>query len=129
MIDKYIKNWIIKANNDLKAVEHELVLPNDEIIKDIVCFHCQQATEKFLKAYLIFYKVEFEFVHDIEYLLKLCTKVDKDFENIEVKNLSWFGVAARYPDELYIPDMKEVRFYYKLTKQIKELVTVKLGIK
>lgn len=129
MIDEYIKNWVIKANNDLKVVEHELALLEEEIIKDVACFHCQQAVEKYLKVFLIYHKVEFELVHDIEYLLGLCAMIDEDFANIEVRELSRFGVDVRYPDDFYIPDMEEVKFYYELTKQIKNLVLAKLGIK
>jgi HEPN domain-containing protein len=51
MIDEYVKNWLIKADSDLKIVEHELALPIEEVVKDIVCFHCQQAVEKYLKAF------------------------------------------------------------------------------
>ena len=59
----------------------------------------------------------------------MCVKVNKDFENIEVRNLSWFGVDIRYPDDFYIPEIEEVKFYYDLTKKIKDLVLTKLGIK
>jgi HEPN domain-containing protein len=52
MIDDYIEKWIIKAVNDLKLAEHELRQPEDEIVTDAICFHCQQAVEKLLKAYL-----------------------------------------------------------------------------
>lgn len=37
MIDEYIKNWLIKADNDLKIVEHELNLPEEEMVKDLIC--------------------------------------------------------------------------------------------
>jgi len=53
MIDKETSEWLIKASSDLKIVEHELNLPEEEIVKDAVCFHCQQAVEKYLKAFLI----------------------------------------------------------------------------
>lgn len=43
--------------------------------------------------------------------------------------LSSFGVDVRYPDDFYIPDIKEVKFYYDLAKQVKDLVLAKLGTK
>ncbi|MDD2891288.1 MAG: HEPN domain-containing protein [bacterium] len=128
MIDKYLKQWIIKADNDLKLVEHELALPEKEIVKDVVCFHCQQAVEKYLKSFLVYHKNEIRRVHSIKYLLNQCEKIDKDFAGIEVKELSTFGVDIRYPEDFYIPDMEEVKFYYTLTKRIKKLVFTKLGI-
>ncbi|MCK4352037.1 HEPN domain-containing protein [candidate division WOR-3 bacterium] len=126
MIDKYIKNWLVKANNDFKIVEHESILPEEEIVKDVVCFHCQQAVEKYLKAFLIYHKVEVERTHDIEHLLNQCALIDKDFDNIEVGNLSSFGVSVRYPDDFYVPEMEEVKFYYDLAKRVKGLVLAKL---
>ncbi|MCK4256339.1 HEPN domain-containing protein [candidate division WOR-3 bacterium] len=129
MIDEYIKQWLTKADNDLKIVEHELDLPEKEIVKDIVCFHCQQAVGKYLKAFLIYHKVEVERTHDIEHLLDQCALIDKDFVNIEVRELSSFGVDIRYPDDFYVPDMEEVKFYYDLTKRVKGLVLTKLEIR
>lgn len=38
MIDKETTEWLIKAGSDLKIVEHELNLPEEEIVKDAVCF-------------------------------------------------------------------------------------------
>jgi len=46
-------------------------LAEEEIVTDAVCFHCQQAVEKLLKAYLISKNVEFGRIHDLETLLKL----------------------------------------------------------
>ena len=41
MTDDYIKNWLIKADHDLKATENELNIKTNEILTDIICFHCQ----------------------------------------------------------------------------------------
>ena len=129
MIDEEIVEWLNKANSDLKVVEHELNLQEKEIVKDAVCFHCQQAVEKYLKAFLIYNKVKPERTHDINHLLDQCANIDKKFTNIEIRELSSFGVDIRYPSDFYIPDMEDVKFYYDLTKRIKELVITKLRIK
>jgi HEPN domain-containing protein len=44
------RQWIAKAHNDLLTVENNLNA--EQIPFDTVCFHCQQAAEKFLKAKL-----------------------------------------------------------------------------
>lgn len=129
MIDKETTEWLIKANSDLKIVEHELNLSEEEIVKDAVCFHCQQAVEKYLKAFLIYHKVKPKRTHDIGYLLDQCANIDEDFASIEVKELSIFGVDIRYPDDFYIPTIEEAKFYYNLAKQIKILVNSKLEMK
>jgi HEPN domain-containing protein len=44
-----VREWIKKAEADHRAVER---LGNDPLLREVVCFHCQQAAEKYLKAAL-----------------------------------------------------------------------------
>lgn len=55
--------------------------------------------EKYLKAYLISKSVDFGKTHNLEYLIKLCSEIDKDFEDIKVGDLSFYAVEVRYPDD------------------------------
>jgi len=64
-MDEYLQNWLIKADHDLKAAEHELNHPPQEIITDAICFHCQQAVVKPLKVYLISWAIEFGKTHTL----------------------------------------------------------------
>lgn len=47
----YISQWIRKAEEDKLAIQR-LTEP-DIIAPSVVCFHCQQMAEKYLKAFLI----------------------------------------------------------------------------
>lgn len=129
MINEEVKEWLKKAEIDLKVIEHELKLPQEEIVIEAVCFHAQQAVEKHLKAFLIHHKIQYKKTHNIDILLIECSKLDNDFQGINVENLSQFGVRIRYPDDFYVPDMEEVKFYYNLANQIKKLIISKLEIK
>ena len=63
VIDDLITKWINIADRDLLAAEQGLkVYP---VLAEIVCFHCQQAAEKYLKAYLVKHQVEFQKTHNI----------------------------------------------------------------
>jgi HEPN domain-containing protein len=64
--------------------------------------------------------------HNIEFLLSECSDIDKDFIDIDPKELSDFGVDARYPGDLYIPTESETLEYKKLAFEIKELVEIKI---
>ena len=120
----FIKQWLIKANEDLLVVDK---LTEDDIIAtSSICFHCQQASEKFLKAYLISKGFDVKKTHNIEYLLAECSDLDKGFKEIDPKELSDFGVDARYPGDMYIPDKTETLFYKKLAYNIKEIVESKV---
>lgn len=48
-----VKAWIRKADNDLRNAELVINSCVDDCPYDTVCFHCQQAVEKYLKAFLI----------------------------------------------------------------------------
>jgi HEPN domain-containing protein len=46
LIAEKVKRWLIKATEDLKVIEHEIKLSEEEMAKGAVCFHCQQFVEK-----------------------------------------------------------------------------------
>jgi HEPN domain-containing protein len=48
MIDEYVKKWLIKAHNDLQVARDLISLPEEKRVTEAICFHCQQASEKFL---------------------------------------------------------------------------------
>ena len=131
MIDKETKNWILKALNDYRTAEKLINLPQEEIITDTLCFHCQQTAEKILKAFLVCHGVEFERVHTLEYLIKLCSTVDSEFESLyeTTKNLTDYAIEVRYPDEFYMPSVEEAKQAYNSATAVKEFVFKKLNIK
>ncbi len=62
-------------------------------------FHCQQAAEKSLKAFLAYNEYHVEKTHDIEFLVKLCIKILPEMEQfIETgAALSEYAVETRNP--------------------------------
>ncbi len=130
MINNEAKKWLIKAINDYKSAQKLLSQPEEEIITDTACFHCQQAVEKMLKAFLINYDIEFGRTHSIEYLIKLCSKIDKDFERLYeiTEGLTEYAVEVRYPEEFYIPSVEEAKEAFDAATKVKEFVLKKLRI-
>jgi len=124
-----VKKWIIKAENDLKAAQHELSFPPDEMVTESICFHSQQAVEKFFKAYLIYKNHEFGNTHNLEYLQQLCGRYDKTILKYELGNLTDYAVNIRYPDDFYVPDYDESKKAYNLAKAVKENILIKIGRK
>jgi len=124
-IKKYIQEWISKANEDLivinKLTEFEVIAAS------AVCFHCQQLVEKILKAYLIANGKEIKKTHNIEFLLSECADFDNEFNEIDPKNLSDFGVDLRYPGDLYNPSEKETLEYKNIAIEIKKIVENKIN--
>jgi len=125
-IKKYLNQWKTKATEDLLVIEE---LTKDKIIAtSAICFHCQQFVEKYLKMFLIYNNKEIQKTHNIEYLLVECAEIDEEFNNIDPKNLSEFGVSARYPGDFYMPTEKEALEYKELILEIKKIVEKKVKI-
>jgi HEPN domain-containing protein len=91
-----VRGWIHKAENDLRNIA--LVLPADDCPYDTVCFHAQQAAEKYLKAALTFLGIPFPKVHDLDELLeRLPGDASVPVARDNLTELSQLAVAPRYP--------------------------------
>lgn len=97
MTDEYLMQWVPKADNDLKVAEHEMAICESERVTDAIYFHCQQAVEKYLKAYLVFKEVEFGKTHNLEFLNEKCRQLDGSFESIFLGDLSFYAVSTSLP--------------------------------
>ena len=118
---EYIKNWLFRANEDIAVIE-SLAGINFEFYTSTICFHAQQASEKFLKAFLIYQDIDFPKTHDLDFLLMECQKIDKHSFDIDLKSLTDFGVSIRYPDDFYVPGVNETKEYIIIATEIKNLI-------
>src|SRR6056297_1966835 len=118
---EYIKNWLFKANEDISVI-NDLINFGTEYYTSTICFLAQQATEKFLKAFLVYHNIDFPRTHDVDYLISECQKINQNAFNIDLKSLTDFGVSVRYPDDFYIPDVKEALEYKEIALKIKNVV-------
>ena len=73
-----VRQWLSRARMDINAAQASLAFQLPE--PAAVCFHCQQAVEKSLKGFLVYRCINFEWSHEIEYLINLCAAEDKSFE-------------------------------------------------
>jgi HEPN domain-containing protein len=51
-MSRQVRQWIEKAEHDLRNAEHTLTLRDEDCPFDTVCFHAQQCVEKYLKGWL-----------------------------------------------------------------------------
>ena len=101
--------WLRKADHDLLSIENNLAAK--EIPWDTVCFHAQQAAEKVMKAFLVFRGRDLSKTHDLVALLAQRVECDGSFTGLEVdcRKLTSYGVAARYPNDLFEPSEADGR--------------------
>ena len=116
----YIREWLLKAEHDLISAQRLLEI--EPMILDTACFHCQQAVEKSLKAYLYYKDNEVEKTHDVIFLLSECAKFDPVFKTIDPLNINAYAVHGRYPDSSLMPEPEEAKTFYQLAIQVNNLV-------
>ncbi|MDR1786974.1 MAG: HEPN domain-containing protein [Treponema sp.] len=109
-----VAEWRKYADEDLRTANHMAhnMWPTPD---HIICFHCQQAVEKYLKGFLILHDVEPERTHDLNMLCRLCKEYNAAFAEIKEYcfDLTRYGVQPRYPLEIYLDkaDMSRALHY------------------
>ena len=89
--------WVQKAEDDYRGADR--LAREDPPCHDLVCFHCQQAAEKYLKALLEEWGLPVPRTHDLIDLLALLPAPGNPLRPLSrgLKFLTNFAVAARYP--------------------------------
>ena len=123
METKTVLEWFYFADADYDSA---LIL-NDAYRKHnaIICYHCQQAVEKYLKAFLCYNGVIPPKIHVLETLCALCSEFDQSFNMIakDCAYLSPFAVHTRYPLEMEITDSNTEKSL-EITRKIKEFTAL-----
>jgi HEPN domain-containing protein len=97
MVDvKIILEWLKIADEDFDFAVSSL---EDSTFYAQICFHFQQAAEKYLKTFIIANELDFKKIHDLSILLKICTTKDESLKSLtdDCRFLNRFYIATRYP--------------------------------
>lgn len=100
-------SWLTKAKHDLASAR--VLATSSPPLLDTAVYHCQQAAEKAVKAYLAFCDREAERIHDIEVLMRSAASCDHRFvEWIEVGiELTPYAYLYRYPGRATEPSREQ----------------------
>ena len=106
---KLARQWVAKAANDLLSADNNLRAK--DVPFDVVCFHCQQAAEKLLKAFLVLGGHPAPRTHDLLLLLEDVLRVSPaaDVLRDRLALLMPYAVEIRYPDEWFEPTVEDAR--------------------
>jgi HEPN domain-containing protein len=123
---KLATEWFLKAKDDELSAKD--ILTDKEGAPSTVCFLSQQMVEKYLKGYLIFKGKRFPKIHDLDRLVRLCQKIDSNFEKIKggARYLSDFYIAARYPGDYSEFSWTEAEKAFQAATRIKKFVLKKI---
>jgi HEPN domain-containing protein len=123
---KYVVSWFHRADEDFQMIE--LALREEDGPVNPVCFHAQQAAEKYLKGFLAYHAQNVRKIHDLKALLEECHKIDPSFRELEEETtvLNRFYITSRYPDDTPEFGLGECREAFEAALRIKEFVMKKI---
>jgi HEPN domain-containing protein len=95
------KAWMVKAWRDLETARRAAT--GEPPFYDIAVYHCQQAAEKAVKAFLAHHGKPYEQTHDIEVLVDLACEIDSTFSTLTDAGdaLTPYATRFRYPNATF----------------------------
>jgi len=110
--------WIQIADDDIYSAQ--LLTKAFRKPYEIICYHCAQAAEKYLKGYLAYNDITSPKTHNLLLLHELCVEKDNIFENIrtECSFLNRFANEIRYPHRIEVQE-DDVKYSLNAVERIK----------
>ena len=123
---KLTAKWVQKAESDYAAARRLL---RGKPLRDVVCFHCQQVAEKYLKALMQESRLSIPKTHDIALLIDLLKAVDPALRSLRrgVQKLSSYAVETRYPG--LEPTARETRTAMEKATRFRSEIRRQLGLR
>jgi len=128
MLPEIVKEWIEKAEEDYGFACAGLECTN---YFAQVCFHFQQAAEKYPKAFIVANKLEFRAVHNLLELWEICRQNEPNIEELQqaCRFLNPFYIDTRYPIHWPAHYDKDTAVKAKnMTAEIRDRVTKSLNV-
>jgi HEPN domain-containing protein len=118
-----IQQWIRKAEHDPEAARRIFAV-EEGCPFDMVCFHCQQAAEKYLKCLLTARGIQAPRTHDLRALAILIPSEDRTSLNVDkLADLNSYAVEVRYADDWREPDIENAKAALALALEIKDSIS------
>src|SRR5690606_34772022 len=92
-------DWLLKADRDINLARIAQIHAPES--SDFICYHCQQAAEKYLKALVVHHRLQLRKTHDLEELLDLLLPIESTINDShfhEAIKIKIYAVGIRYPD-------------------------------
>ncbi len=120
--------WIEKADHDLGSAK--IIYMHLPDYFDTIAFHCQQSVEKYLKALLLYYQINFLRSHDLIYLLELLSaKIEIDTNTFKKAFLlNSFSVQIRYPNKVLNLSKEELETAIEISQEFRNFVVGKIEL-
>lgn len=118
--------WVRKAEEDWLGVQQ--LVGQDPLLRDLVCFHCQQSAEKYLKALVQDLGIVVPKTHNLRDLFKLLIPHDKTLTPFQRGSwsLTRYAVDFRYPS--WRTTTRQMKAAIRKTEQIRREMRRRLGL-
>jgi HEPN domain-containing protein len=116
--NKLVQDWLKRAKSNLEKAKAGKV--TEGILFEDLCYDCQQAVEKSLKALLINRNIEFPWTHSISKLLEIAEQSGIYIPD-EIKDsviLTDYAVETRYPGDYAPVDEDMYKEALKLAEKV-----------
>lgn len=113
-----VRAWFRKVDNDLAAAAWNLMA--ERPLVDDALFHCQQAAEKAIKAFLTWHDRPFRKTHDIREVGGAAIELDETLEPLirRCVPLTPFAGVFRYPGDIGEPTIEEAQDALALAREM-----------
>ena len=120
-----VQSWLFKAKRDLASAQR--LAEGSAPLLDTAVYHCQQAAEKSLKAFLIFHDVRVAKTHDLEELVIKAAAFTSDYAAMAgaAGSLTQYATLFRYPGARLEPTQVE---YEQAYQQASQFVAITLAL-
>jgi HEPN domain-containing protein len=119
-----VMEWFQIADDDFDSAKilSEAFRKHNEII----CYHCAQAVEKYLKGYLEYKDIIPKKTHNLILLLDECIEIEKCFENVktECSLINRFTNEIRYPHRFEVKE-EDVKYSLNAVERIRNIEPMK----
>lgn len=119
--------WLAKAQRDLDSARR--LLAGTPPYRDTAAYHCQQAAEKAIKAFLTAAAAPFPKTHDLTVLVKLAAETDAEAAEWQEAAvvLTPYATLFRYPDACPDPNDEDLREALRLAGQVLDDIAAALA--
>ena len=117
-----LRQWVRKAEHDLEAASRIMAI-EEGCPFDTVCFHCQQAAEKYLKCLLTYLGIQAPRTHDLQALAVLIPVEQRFPLRVEdLAELNPYAVNVRYADDWREPQLNDAKRALALASKVRAAV-------
>jgi len=119
--------WLTKVASDLRGAEIDLAAAPP--LLDDLAFHCQQAVEKVLKAFLTWHDEPFRKTHNLEEIGRQCIAIGPTLRELvdRATPLTDYAWEFRYPGDEPLPTVEEATQALALARQVVAAVHARLS--